>query len=1104
MMTQSKFFILTLSFLLGLPTLMWSQMSTNEPPISESYPMTELTKAMVPIEIMPAIDLAKLQQEDAEDELNGIPPRFGNPFDVNYNLGNSGYWETLDNGDRLWRLTIQAPDARSINFLYDDFYLPSGAKLFIYNKDKSHIIGAFTSINNKVDRKMGTGLVYGDEVTLEYYEPENVMGTGALSIARVVHGYRFIHIQDEILKAFGDSGSCNVNTVCPEGDNWRDEIKGVALILVNGNRNCTGSLITNVEKDCTPYFLTANHCLGNFDAGDNASTWTFMWGYESPDCGHNVSDGPTNMVTAGATIISNSGNPGQVFESDFALIELTESPVDAGFDVYFNGFDASTTAAVGATSIHHPSGDVKKITMEANTLISSNYGTGAGVTHWRIDDWESGTTEPGSSGSPLFSDATKRIVGDLSGGSAACSGGSSAGWDAYGQVGYSWDNNATTTRQLKNWLDPNNTGTNFADGHYPSICSFSTMTSPTPQDVCQGTDAVYTIAVSDAFTANVTLTITGQPAGTNIGLSTNPVAPGNSSTLTISNTAAATVGSYTIQIAATDGTNNTTEDIVLNILGTVTVPNLTSPADGATDVSPSPTLTWSMVTSATTYEVQVATDAGFGAIAYTQAGIVGTSATAAGLATNTQYFWRVRAINPCATSAWSAVFDFMTGEIAGCSDFPATGAGPYAVFNPTPSACYNDCTPVTAPFQVYQNESYVFYNMAGGEEYTFSFCDGYDANTWEALVTIAKYDVVAEEVIAGSEFAAEAGCSITFVTPSSDHYIAIITDPANCGGPELETNNGTPTLSCSGLASCCGTTFTDDGGPFANHGNNQDVTYTLCPDAAGQMMEVDFSEFSLEEGGSVDGCYDYLSIYDGNSDQATLIGNYCDEPDGIGSPGTVTSTDASGCLTFVFSSDINTTRAGWVASVACLGALPVELIDFEAQRNEETALLTWETATEYANRGFHIEHSTNGKDFKQIGWVDGVGSTTTLQQYRYTHEQPAQGVNYYRLLQENTDGTSKYSDVETVLFKTKLALSLYPNPNSSGQQTTLELFTKQEQTVQITMYDVTGKQVLNLKTELVEGQNTLNITPEHLDNGVYLIAITHREGTENIKLSIVD
>lgn len=678
-MNQTKFFIIVLSLYLGLPTLMWSQISTNEQPVSEAYPMTTLTKTMIPVEVMPGINLAKLAEEDTEDEANGLPPRFGKPFDVNFNLSNSGYWETLDNGDRLWRLTIQAPNARSINFLYDDFYLPAGAKLFIYNRDKSHIIGAFTNINNKADRKMGTGLVYSDEVTLEYYEPQNVAGMGALSIAKVVHGYRHIRIPDELLKDFGTSGSCNVNTVCPQGDNWRDEIKGIALILVGGIRNYTGSLITNVEKDCTPYFLTANHCLGNNeDAGTSLSTWTFMWRYESPDCGHNVSDGPTNMVTAGASVVANTGNPGSSDGSDFALLLLDESPVTANFDVYFNGFDASTTPATGATGIHHPDGDVKKISMEANTLVSSDFGTNPGITHWRINDWESGTTEPGSSGSPLFADATKRIIGDLSGGAAACNGANSDGYDAYGQIGYSWDNNAATNRQLKNWLDPNNTGTNFADGHYATLCgsgNFSTTTTPATQDVCQGTNAVYTITVSANFTSDVTLNITGTPAGTSVTLGTNPVAPGGTSTLTISNTGAATPNAYTIQIAATDGTNNSTENITLNVLGMVVAPNLTNPTDGAAGVGTNVTLSWATVPSAATYELQGSTDNAFGTTAFSANGS-NTSEMVSNLTPNQQYYWRVRASNACGTSAWSAVFDFTT---ANCTDVIMEGgfeAGP--------------------------------------------------------------------------------------------------------------------------------------------------------------------------------------------------------------------------------------------------------------------------------------------------------------------------------------------------------------------------------------------------------------------------------------------
>ena len=86
------------------------------------------------------------------------------------------------------------------------------------------------------------------------------------------------------------------------------------------------------------------------------------------------------------------------------------------------------------------------------------------------------------------------------------------------------------------------------------------------------------------------------------------------------------------------------------------------------------------------------------------------------------------------------------------------------------------------------------------------------------------------------------------------------------------------------------------------------------------------------------------------------------------------------------------------------------------QRNGEATLLTWQTAIEYANRGFHIEHSTNGNDFQRIDWVEGIGTTFTVQSYRYIHDEPVTGLNYYRLLQEDLDGTWKYSVVKTILF----------------------------------------------------------------------------------------
>ena len=72
------------------------------------------------------------------------PTSKGYGFDVSYSLENSGTWEELIDGGKLWRLKIKSQDACSINLIYDKFCLPEGANFFIYNNDKSMVIGTFT------------------------------------------------------------------------------------------------------------------------------------------------------------------------------------------------------------------------------------------------------------------------------------------------------------------------------------------------------------------------------------------------------------------------------------------------------------------------------------------------------------------------------------------------------------------------------------------------------------------------------------------------------------------------------------------------------------------------------------------------------------------------------------------------------------------------------------------------------------------------------------------------------------------------------------------------------------------------------------------------
>ncbi len=468
---------------------LYAQKSDNSIPKSILFNLNDDSLLEPSKKMLPSLNLNTLLAEDEVDSQNGLPPRFGVPINANYNLNNSGVWKELTNGDKLWRLKIKCENALSINLLYNEFWLPDGAKFHIYSVDKTQKLGGFNSENNRgtyeSPGKFTTGLIFGEEIILELYEPLNVAGFSKISIDKVVHGYQELA---QLGGGYGQSGPCQVNVNCTEGQNWQDEKKGVALILINGNRMCTGSLINNTANDLTPYFLTADHCIGSLDATGNtdASYYSFYWNYESNNCSNTNNYTPSS--TSGATLVANR----PFYENgstDFALFELTESPVDSNIDVHFNGWDRTTSPIQGGVGIHHPMGDFKKISTYVMQPIDGVYYNPPN-THWLTYFIETSNghsiTEPGSSGSPLFQN-NGLIIGQLEGGGAENPNCNVPGNDEaeYGRFDVSW-NGSSPQRRLKDWLDPSNTNQSSLDGFNPAdwsevlgpetVCSTSTYT----------------------------------------------------------------------------------------------------------------------------------------------------------------------------------------------------------------------------------------------------------------------------------------------------------------------------------------------------------------------------------------------------------------------------------------------------------------------------------------------------------------------------------------------------------------------------------------------------------------------------------------------------
>ncbi|MEM6685617.1 MAG: T9SS type A sorting domain-containing protein [Bacteroidota bacterium] len=443
-------------------------------------------------------NLAPLKAEDAINDLDKSKPwRFGYDHLVNYGLDNAGQWHELPNGDRIWRINIVSPGALTMNVLFDWYKIPVGGQVFVYNNDRSEILNPYTHLHNSPEGILGTWMVTGESLWIEYFEPKKVKGQGRLNIGNIIHGYRTITHKNVPGKALNDSGPCNVDVNCDisgfnsTAHDIKEDVKSsVAMIVVGGGTGiCSGALVNNTNNDGTPYFLTANHCLGGSIAG-----WAYRFNWASDasvaDCATfapSINNSFIQTASGGILRATNS-------ESDMALIEINDTAFFTAnsANLVWAGWNRSTVDVPTLTvGIHHPSGDIQKVCVDTNIATRQviNFNGNPTTEVWRIADWDLGVTEPGSSGSPLF-DQNGLIIGKLSGGFAACSGTNDNNQeDWYGRFGISWDFSAAPSQQLKFWLDP--AGTNpVSQGQFPPLQVFdydaAITVSNVPSNICNG------------------------------------------------------------------------------------------------------------------------------------------------------------------------------------------------------------------------------------------------------------------------------------------------------------------------------------------------------------------------------------------------------------------------------------------------------------------------------------------------------------------------------------------------------------------------------------------------------------------------------------------
>ena len=444
---------------------------------------------------------AQLIAEDiAESDKNGTFYKVARLVPVNTTVKNSGSWETLENGMLIWRLRLSSEGARASALYFDKFDIPSGASVYVYSSDRKIVDGPYYRSDNPDGAEYMIGNILGSDITIEYVAPMVKSENGNVSYdntAPIINIGEFGYVyrgeggfETGQRGPFGSSESCEVNINCSVGASWRIQQRGVARIYVVEGYSagyCTGTLINNTSNDGTPYFLTADHC-GPSATASNFNQWKFRFNYEAPGCSNPSSESSINYTDfTGCTKVAEGANDGG---SDFYLLKLknftTQSAISIG--AIYNGWDRSTSAPTGGgAGIHHPAGDIKKISFFTGTPTTATYNgqdmTGASNAHWKIN-WvnsgeKTGVTEGGSSGSPIFNSAG-RVFGTLSGGASSCSAASYARYDLYGKMSFHWDNSAngtTNAYKLKPWLDPTNTGATTCDYYDPANPGGVTPTS---------------------------------------------------------------------------------------------------------------------------------------------------------------------------------------------------------------------------------------------------------------------------------------------------------------------------------------------------------------------------------------------------------------------------------------------------------------------------------------------------------------------------------------------------------------------------------------------------------------------------------------------------
>lgn len=404
-------------------------------------------------------DLPRAEAGQASNE-DDSSARYANQHALNIAIDADSAWQDIGGGQLEWQAVFSSDGATSLELVFEQYHFPDSAELIVFDQYSDVQRGPYGAELNQA-ATLSTPIIESDQIRLRVRVAEVELSEFSLRLSAANIGFN--PLQQFNNKGFGDSSSCHLDSQCSDLADVSEAVRATAMITVDG-RLCSGVLLNNTAEDGRPLLLTANHCVPN---NEQAAKVVVYWNYHRNGC----AEGSASLSDSqpGARLLA-------TWEiSDFSLLELNQSPPDE-YNVYWAGWDARETVPNSTYSIHHPRGDAQKVAIDNDAPLITFYRSQhpANGNHLRVIDWDSGSTEAGSSGSGLWSDENL-VVGQLHGGRAAC-GNDQSDW--YGWLAASWEGTGTCDTALKYWLDPIGSLDNAAAAEQRFLEGGNAMTPP--------------------------------------------------------------------------------------------------------------------------------------------------------------------------------------------------------------------------------------------------------------------------------------------------------------------------------------------------------------------------------------------------------------------------------------------------------------------------------------------------------------------------------------------------------------------------------------------------------------------------------------------------